>query len=179
MTAINRPRNTETSLPSRREFLYYAGGATATLFASGLCAAVYSFAQVPELIKDRPGMFDLDLDLLNSETLPIGFRDAQAWLLKTESGLIALSAICPNERCLLRWVEVNNRFECPCRGDKFQLDGPWIEEMARRDMDRLTIWVQTPHGILRTPPDGSPVPIHDATEIWIDRNQIIRGKSRI
>ena len=170
---------TDVALPSRREFLYYAGGATAALFATGLCAALYSFAQVPELIKDRPGMFALDSDALNSETLPIHIRDARAWLLPTEAGLVAFSALCPHLSCRLIWFEVNNRYECPCYGDKFQLDGTYIEGPAMREMDRLTIWVQTPHGILRTPPDGAPVPIHDATEIWIDRSRVIRGKSRI
>jgi Rieske Fe-S protein len=180
MSTVNQPQTQKTPLPSRREFLYYAGGATAALFATGLCGAIYNLAQVPvEIPKDGPAMFELDPNLLNAQTAPIRLSDARAWLLPTELGLIALSAVCPNEGCLLKWVGVNNRFECPCRGDKFQLDGTWIEEMARRDMDRLTIWVQTPSGILKTPPDGSPVPIHNATEIWIDRSRIIRGKPRI
>ena len=67
---------------------------------------------------------------------------------------------------------------CPCRGGKFQLDGTYIAGPASRGMDRFVIWAETPHRILHTPEDGSPVPIADATRIWVDTRTKIPGQPR-
>lgn len=164
--------------PTRREFLYYLGGASMALFAAGAGAVVYKFVQVPDLLFDEPAVFEISLDILEVDRAPVYSRESGSFLVKLQNGLIALSQVCPWVSCHLRWVKITNRFECPCHGDMFQLDGTKISGRGSRDMDRITIWVETPKGIHHTPQDGSPVPITDATRIWVDPRFIIPGQPR-
>jgi hypothetical protein len=41
--------------------------------------------------------------------------------------------------CIYSWIPVNNRFECPCHGSKYRLDGRRIESPAPRSLDRFKI----------------------------------------
>ena len=42
-------------------------------------------------------------------------------------------------RCPVRWVESNHRFEEPCGGSKFFMDGRWLEGPALRNLDRYLV----------------------------------------
>jgi cytochrome b6-f complex iron-sulfur subunit len=138
---------------NRREFLFYLGGASMALFSAGTCAVVYQVAQPRTDFRDRPDSFGFEPTRLHprSDTPFFFFPEAQAWLIPDKSGLLALSAKCTVSRqCLVKWVDINRRFECPCSGSKFQLDGTYISGPAPRNLDRFILHVETSNGIIHT-----------------------------
>nr|NIM96637.1 Rieske 2Fe-2S domain-containing protein [candidate division Zixibacteria bacterium] len=48
---------------------------------------------------------------------------------------LAFSAICTHLRCIVRWTEAKNVFECPCHGAKFNAVGEVVEGPPPRPMD--------------------------------------------
>lgn len=65
------------------------------------------------------------LTLDNPDSYPLGsiipVPDVQAWLLRDQNGLYALSGVCTHLGCNIRCT--GERFECPCHGSQFDLDG--------------------------------------------------------
>ena len=73
---------------------------------------------------------------------------------------MALYAVCTHLGCLPKWVDVNNRFECPCHGSKFQKTGLYIEGPAPRSMDRFrTIITFTDGSVVESNSAGDPIPL--------------------
>lgn len=66
--------------------------------------------------------------------------DGPVGVSRSESGeLNAVSAICPHMKCVLRWNDGEESWDCPCHGSRFSpegkvLDGPAIEDLPRRDV---------------------------------------------
>jgi hypothetical protein len=177
----NREKHVESSSDtkgiSRREFLDYLWGGSIATGLVGACGAAAWFATPP--IGFGKTVFRLDLGIIpppNSE--PVGYPQAKCWLRNNDQGLLALFMECTRDKTLYKWVEVNNRFECPRCGSKFNPDGSKIpgQGPARRNLDRFVVQVNTPLGIRLTPPDGSPVSIEDATEILINTHFKRLGK---
>ena len=180
MSANSRLAPELTSKPiSRREFLFYVSGASMALFSAGTCAVVYQVAQTDIDFRLRSDVFAFEPQQLKP-TSPFFFREAQAYVVANNGQLTALDIHCkfPHDRWYVVWVRVNERFECPVCGSKYQLDGSWIAGPAPHGLDHLVIYVETPQGIIHTPQDGSPVPIADATRIWVDTRTKILGQPR-
>ncbi len=109
---------------------------------------------------------------------PVFFREHRFVLTNTDNGLLALIYVVPNHWCLVNWSHSNHRFEDPCYGAKFQLDGTFIEGPSARDLDRYPLAVVTNHGEFFTPSDGLSVPADGATSVVVDINRVIRGAPR-
>jgi cytochrome b6-f complex iron-sulfur subunit len=54
-------------------------------------------------------------------------------------GVAAIYKVCTHLGCIYSWIPVNNRFECPCHGSKYRLDGRRIESPAPRTLDRFKV----------------------------------------
>jgi len=65
----------------------------------------------------------------------IPFRKEKAFILRTEGGFLAISAICTHLRCIVNWNEVQKKFECPCHGAKFNQNGEVLEGPPPRPLD--------------------------------------------
>jgi cytochrome b6-f complex iron-sulfur subunit len=171
--------------PNRREFLYYLSGASITLLTVGSIGALSHLWQIPQpdILKDF--IFEVDLAKLPElERWPVAFPKGRYWLAHVDGGLLALYGVCTFMRgdglegCLPKWVPTNYRFECPCCGSKYHLDGTWIEGPAKRGLDRFKLEITTSETVLVTPRDGSPVSIEGATQIRVDANHLIYGTAR-
>lgn len=71
------------------------------------------------------------------EGLPklVEYGEEWVYLVKKADGLVkALSAACPHVRCKLGWNGSTKRFECPCHGSAFTIDGKRLYGPAPRDM---------------------------------------------
>lgn len=166
---------------SRREFLYYIWGAGVGLLGIGACGAATWFALPKETEEDSKSRLGIDLKTIPPlDTMPKGIPEGRFWLANTSKGLLVFSIKCTFTRqpCLYKWVPTNHRFECPCCGSKFGLDGSVISGIASRNLDRYMIRVTTQHGTNKTSPDGDPVSIVGALRIEVDTNKLIPGKSR-
>lgn len=162
---------------SRREFLYYIWGASVALLLAESGGALIWFMLPQFRAGEFGGVFSIDPATLPAvNTAPQLRTDANLWLSNTDKGLLALSDVCVHLGCLFKWVDVNFRFECPCHGSKYKVDGTYIEGPAGRSLDRYVVTVTTPSGFEQTSSDGEPVPVTGATDIKIDTGKKIMGK---
>ncbi|HLY26613.1 MAG TPA: Rieske 2Fe-2S domain-containing protein [Aggregatilineales bacterium] len=167
----------EVKKVSRREFLNYLWAASLTALGTEACGAATWFA-LPSPLRNVPGglfkYYPQMLPIVGAS--PAADLGGRIWLSNTPQGLLALSMVCTYRGCLVSWVPVNNRFECPCCGSKFTLAGRQIDGPAKRDLDRYVIRVTSSHGTIDTPSDGSPVSAKDASYVIVDERKKILGK---
>ncbi len=127
---------------SRREFLYYIWGASMIMLMGGFAGALLWYL----LPRFRAGEFGGDFYVPGAQLPPLGSApqdnpQGRFWLTHTEIGIAALYKVCTHLGCLFKWVETNDRFECPCHGSKFEAGGLYIEGPAPRSLDRFEITV--------------------------------------
>lgn len=67
------------------------------------------------------------------------FRKEKVFINRMAEGFMAMSAICPHLRCVVRWTEPKEVFECPCHGAKFSPVGEVLEGPPPRPMDLYPI----------------------------------------
>ena len=126
---------------SRREFLMYAWGASLGVLAAGSGVASYAFG----LPRFKPGEFGGEFNLGPASALPavnaapVPNTTGKFWMVRTEDGVRALYKVCTHLGCLYEWDTLNYRFQCPCHGSRFWLDGSLMRGPAARGLDQFTI----------------------------------------
>ncbi|HLV36522.1 MAG TPA: ubiquinol-cytochrome c reductase iron-sulfur subunit [Spirillospora sp.] len=178
---------TAVSLPSRREFLYYIWGASFALIAGEITAGVLWFAFPRFAEGEFGGTFTIDpTELPEAGGAPVSKPEGRFWLsrpvLDGQDTFVALYAVCTHLGCLPKWVDVNNRFECPCHGSKFQSSGLYIEGPAPRSMDRFRTTITFSDGTTVTSNDsGDPIPLEGRTivSIQVDTGSRIRRAGKV
>lgn len=143
---------------SRREFLYYIWGASIALVALQGAGLLVWFL-IPRFREGEfGGTFTVSIDdvpPVNSS--PINFAEGRFWLVNLDSsqpnelmyqaqdepnpiqGVAAIYKVCTHLGCIYSWTPTNNRFECPCHGSKYRLDGRRVEAPAPRTLDRFLL----------------------------------------
>ena len=146
---------------NRREFLFYIWGASMALFTAELTGLIIWFL-IPRFREGQfGGKFRVELDSLPAvNTEPVDNAEGRFWLVNVDGdqenklmynaddldtnvtkGAIAIYKVCTHLGCIYAWVGANNRFECPCHGSKYRLDGRRIESPAPRTLDRFKLEV--------------------------------------
>ena len=155
---------------TRREFLNYVWGASMALFMAELGGAIFLFA----LPRFKEGEFGgqktigtVGDRLPAADAQPVAYGDVKLWLVNIgpqaaakgggKQGLLALYKVCVHLGCLYAWVDSNARFECPCHGSKYQLDGTYIEGPAPRDLDRFVVQLLDDSGNVAKDAQGNPL----------------------
>ena len=144
---------------SRREFLYYIWGASMVLLTLEAVGLLVWFL-IPRFREGEfGGKFVLPVDAVpgvNAE--PANFADGRFWLVNLDTqdpnelmypakdevgdpiiGVCAVYKVCTHLGCIYAWTPANDRFECPCHGSKYRLDGRRIESPAPRTLDRFLV----------------------------------------
>ena len=143
---------------TRREFLYYIWKTSMALFTAQSIGATIWFL-IPKFREGEfGGSFPLPLDripAINAE--PQEFLDGRFWLVNLDSeqpnermypvededqpirGVAAIYKVCTHLGCIYAWNVANQRFECPCHGSKYRLDGRRVESPAPRSLDRFQL----------------------------------------
>ena len=174
----------QVSAPSRREFLYYIWGASIALLLGEAGAGFVWFA-LPRFKEGTfGGVFTYPPDKIPGvEKDPVSVPDGRFWVSNPSDGFIILYAVCPHLGCLPKWSESNHRFECPCHGSKYQLDGHYIEGPAPRSMDRFATVLTFDDGTtLAMNAAGDPMDISkrgNITKISIDTGKRIQRPGRV
>lgn len=115
---------------------------------------------------------------------PKAYTDGKFWLINVDTevngeprqGVMAIYKVCTHLGCLYEWVDMTNRFECPCHGSKFELPGDYIEGPARRSLDRFVIQAISPDGSIKeTDAEGNPLVINGDETLVIDTSRRIYG----
>jgi cytochrome b6-f complex iron-sulfur subunit len=195
------PAEQGTSLPlTRREFLYYLWGISIAVFLAGSGGATVWFSLPRFREGEFGGVFTIPVDQIPApDTPPQEFPAGRFWLVNVgqktlddprqprdypeEAGVKALYKVCVHLGCLYKWVDTNDRFECPCHGSKYLKSGTRVDGPARRNLDVFIIEVidGTGHVLVRTEPqmngnEGTAVePPSGAVSLKIDTGRLVRG----
>jgi len=167
------------TIPSRREFLAYIWASSMMLFVGEATAGLIWFA-IPRFREGTFGeSFRLSLDQLPAPGAPPNLEaSGRFWIANVETGVIILYVVCTHLGCIYKWVSTNNRFECPCHGLKFELNGTYIEGPAPRSLDRFQTTIVFTNGTSSaTNEAGDSISIegHEISEIIVDTgNRILR-----
>jgi len=177
-----KPIQTQTavdvSAPTRREFLYYIWGASIALLTGEATAGIIWFALPRFKAGQFGGVFTyLAKDIPEPNAAPLNIPSGRFWLANPindgvdQEGFVALYGVCTHLGCLPKWVDTNHRFECPCHGSKYQLDGHWIEGPAPRSLDRFKTVITFEDGTTATTNDaGDPIPLNGKKILKVDIN---------
>lgn len=149
---------------TRREFLYYIWGASVALLVVESTGLLVWFMLPRFREGEFGGRFKLPVDVLpETNDPPFNFADGRFWLVNVNNevevgcermwkapregpneespiiGAAAIYKVCTHLGCIYTWVDANDRFECPCHGSKYRLDGRRIESPAPRSLDRFKL----------------------------------------
>jgi cytochrome b6-f complex iron-sulfur subunit len=123
---------------SRRDFLNEIAFSALGIAAIGSAVVTYRYLS-PNVLFEPPTTFRAgspDLYPVNSVTyLP----DQQVYIVRTESGFYAVSAVCTHLGCITQWKPDLNQIACPCHGSKFKPEGLKIEGPAPRPLPHFQI----------------------------------------
>jgi cytochrome b6-f complex iron-sulfur subunit len=122
----------------RRRFLWISGLSALGATAVGGTAVFADFVQ-PKVLFEPPTAFRLgkpDNFPVNSVTADY---ERKVFIVRTEVGFFALSAICTHLGCITRWIEDDETIACPCHGSKFTRDGAVAQGPAPRSLRRIAI----------------------------------------
>jgi cytochrome b6-f complex iron-sulfur subunit len=165
---------------TRREFLNYVWGAAMALFMAETGGAIFLYALPRFKAGEFGGTFSMPASSLPKPgDAPLANQDGRFWLSNTDQGVYAIYKVCTHLGCIYAWQTLTKRFECPCHGSKFQLNGTYIEGPAPRSLDSFVIRVQDASGkvIAQTDAKGGPVPVTDSNAtLLIDTGKRIEGK---
>ena len=143
---------------TRREFLFYVWGASMALFTAEFTGLFVWFALPRFKEGEFGGKFAVPIDQVPAKNAePLAFSEGRFWLVNLDTaeanermyraedepeemvGVAAIYKVCTHLGCIYSWIEANERFECPCHGSKYRLDGRRIEDPAPRTLDRFEI----------------------------------------
>jgi cytochrome b6-f complex iron-sulfur subunit len=131
---------------SRRDFL--SDVATGALGVAGLGAMVVTYRYLsPNALFEPSTTYragNPDLYPVNSVTYD---QDQQVYIVRTQDGFYAVSAVCTHLGCITQWKPDANIIACPCHGSKFKSDGTKVEGPAPRSLPHFSITL-TPDGAL-------------------------------
>lgn len=169
VTAAPQPKSDaglEALAPTRREFLYYIWGASIAMLLGGSGAALVWFA-LPRFKEGTfGGVFNLTGDRVpQPDAAPTQVPEGRFWVSHTaDDALVVLFGVCTHLGCLPKWSPSNHRFECPCHGSKFQLNGLYIEGPAPRSLDRFDTTITFTDGTTAASNGaGDPIPLNGRT----------------
>lgn len=118
-TATNKPVKLEFTLKSQDAYLPEQ--------SNGEYVWGIKVPSANAFMKDRPD--------IAKPTLP--YSDGQYDVVNMN--FVILSPICPHLGCRPIWNDGANRFQCPCHGSQFSLDGEHLAGPAPRGMDPLPL----------------------------------------
>lgn len=131
----------EKERTGRRRFLWITGLGAVGATAAGGGAVLADFVD-PKVLFEPPTAFRLgkpDIFPVNSVTADYTRR---IYIVRTEVGFFALSAVCTHLGCITRWVEDDETIACPCHGSKFTRDGMVAQGPAPRPLRRIAIRIE-------------------------------------
>lgn len=200
----NAAISAESKGMSRREFLYYIWGASLALYAAQFTGLLVWFL-IPRFREGEfGGKFPLALEAVPPiNAAPVNVPDGRFWLVNLDAsepndrmslvqddpaeirGVAAIYKVCTHLGCIYSWTPANERFECPCHGSKYRLDGRRIEDPAPRSLDRFRVEALDANGaiIAASEPDENnfykPLVIPDGTvALQIDTGDRLQGPTQ-
>ena len=128
----------ESEAPNRRDFLDEIALASLGIAAVGGVRVLMGYLS-PNVLFEPPTRFRAgipDSYPANSVTF---IQDQLVYIVRSQQGMWALSAICTHLGCITQWKPEANMVACPCHGSKFAKDGTKIAGPAPRPLPHLSL----------------------------------------
>jgi cytochrome b6-f complex iron-sulfur subunit len=131
---------------TRRGFLgimsWFAAGWWAMAGTLGLMTLGTVRFLFPNVLSEPPSKFKVGFPSQFEEGKVVDrYKDQNAWIVKYEGKIFALSTTCTHLGCTPNWLEAAQKFKCPCHGSGFHIDGINFEGPAPRPLERWAISV--------------------------------------
>lgn len=190
---------------TRREFLYYIWGASIALITVEAGGLIIWFALPRFRAGQFGGQFTVAVDTVPQvNDPPNNFPEGRFWLVNLDTtssqgsermylasdevesiiGVAAIYKVCTHLGCIYDWNQANERFECPCHGSKYRLDGRRIEDPAPRSCDRFLVSAldesETVLAVAEVGADGTYAPLQlppGTTLVQVDTGARLNGPS--
>jgi Rieske Fe-S protein len=134
-----------TDEPSRRSFLGRLLGGSLIVGALGVVSSVVAFLFPPEAVSSALGPQRTRVGRLND--FPIGegklalVDDQPVWVVRLAQGLVAMSALCTHQGCIVKWQPDRRLFSCPCHQGLFDERGNVVSGFPQLSLPRLDVGV--------------------------------------
>ena len=161
MIAEHRDMHAETALMTpvgtRRRFFEWMIVASISVIGVGLSVPLFGYFISPALKRRDQSWVEVGKvdDLSTQEpkqlTCVASVRDGYmettthkaVWALKKDNGEVtAFAPQCTHLGCGYRWVDGERKFQCPCHGSVFDINGAVLGGPAPRPLDRLPVKVE-------------------------------------
>jgi cytochrome b6-f complex iron-sulfur subunit len=123
----------------RREFLAGKGWLPAFLGAIGLAGLGSLVGLKPRVLPDPSEQFKIG----PPQDFPMGsvrvFDEEKVAVFRDGQGMYAISLVCTHLGCIVTHNDSEQRFDCPCHGSKFTLEGKVTKAPAPRSLDWFQI----------------------------------------
>jgi len=125
----------------RRDFLAVAVGGSATAFAVATAYPVVRYLEPPREPPTGP------ISVGKLAEFPVGavrtvlVADRPVFVIRTADEVRAFSAICTHLQCVVQYSSEHKRFECPCHGGVYAIDGSNIAGPPPRPLEELTVTI--------------------------------------
>lgn len=94
----------------------------------------------PNVLSEPPSKFKVGTpDLYEEGKVEERFKDMNAWIVRNNGIIYALSTTCTHLGCTPNWLEREQKFKCPCHGSGFMISGINFEGPAPRPLERWAI----------------------------------------
>lgn len=129
-----------SSLWSRRDFFGRLGWSGFTIF-TGVSLLGFVRSAFPRVLFTPPATFKAGLpsDYTIGEVSERFKKEHRVWIVREADGFYALFAKCTHLGCTPRWLNVEEKFKCPCHGSGFRKSGINFEGPAPRPLERYRI----------------------------------------
>ena len=123
---------------SRRDFLTQLGIGACAAAGLGACGVTLDYLK-PKVLFEPPTTFSAG----NLADFPEGTlrfnQEQKVYLIGSQAGIFALSAVCTHLGCITRPVSSEGIIACPCHGSRFDLEGNVIQGPAHRPLPWLQV----------------------------------------
>jgi Rieske Fe-S protein len=126
----------------RRDFLAVSVGASATALAVASAYPVVRYLEPPrEALAGGPAMAGKLEDFPVGSVRLVVLADRPVFVLRTGTEVRAFSALCTHLKCVVEYAPDRKRFECPCHGGVYALDGTNIAGPPPRPLEELEVTI--------------------------------------
>ncbi len=96
----------------------------------------------PNVLTEPPSKFKVGLpDTFEEGKVVDRFKDQNAWIVRRDGVIYALSTTCTHLGCTPNWLEREQKFKCPCHGSGFYISGINFEGPAPRPLERWGVFI--------------------------------------
>ena len=114
-------------------------------WVAGFLGIIFSFAKMR---KPERGTAEKEIEVGRIDALKIGegkflphLREP-VWVIKTEGGYVALSAVCTHLKCILEYDKEEKSIKCPCHAAVFDLNGNVLQGPPPRPLPRYRVEIR-------------------------------------